>query len=64
MGFWYILSIVIGTVLYVKFTFFNKAMDFKKALSIQMPIMGLALIGFGIFMLTDKGTKLVDLFFA
>jgi hypothetical protein len=68
MGFWYFLSIAVGVALYVKFTFFNKAVDrkanWKKALSVQFPIVGLGLIGFGVFMLTPMGTKLVDLLFS
>lgn len=63
MGLWYILFIIIGIALYIKFTFFNKAMNWKKALSIQLPIIGLCLIGFGIFMLTPMGTNLIDLLF-
>lgn len=58
------LSIVAGIILYVKFTFFNKEINWKTALSIQLTIIGLLLIVFGIFMLLPVSTRLIDLLFS
>jgi hypothetical protein len=64
MGFWYLLSILVGVILYVKFTFFNKEIHWKTALSAQLPIVALLLIFFGIFMLLPMSTRLIDLLFS
>lgn len=63
MGFWYLLAIVVGIGLYVKFTFFNQQLQWKFILSIQLTIIGIALILFGIFMLTPISTRLIDILF-
>ena len=52
MGFWYLLALVVGIILYVKFTFFSKQYNWRFAISIQLPIIGIVLIGFAIFMLS------------
>ena len=64
MGFWYILSLVAGAILYVKFTFFSKKYDWKFAISIQLPIIGIALIGFAVFMLSPISNRLIDMLFS
>jgi hypothetical protein len=63
MGFWYLLAIVVGIGLYVKFTFFNQQLQWKSILSIQLTIIGMALVLFGIFMLTPISTRLIDILF-
>jgi len=63
MGFWYILLLVIGVVLYVKFIFFSKEYKWRFALSIQLTIIGLIFIMFAIFMFTPISSKLIDLIF-
>lgn len=64
MGLWYILALILGIFLYVRFTFFNKSADWRTMLSIQLPLVGLALIAFAVIMLTPLGTRLVDLLFS
>ncbi len=64
MGVWYILAFIIGIALYVKFTFYNKKYDWKFAISIQLPIIGIALICFAIFMLSPISNKLIDMLFS
>lgn len=64
MGFWYLLAIVVGVGLYVKFTFFNQHLQWKAILSVQLTIIGIALILFGIFMLTPISTRLINILFS
>lgn len=63
MGIWYILAVALGTVLYIKNTFFNKKMEWRTALSAQLALVGAGLAAFGAFMLTPAAVKLVDLLF-
>ncbi len=64
MGLWYMLAIVVGIGLYIKFTFFNQQLQWKVILSIQLTIIGIALILFGIFMLLPISTRLIDILFS
>lgn len=64
MGFWYILAFIVGSILYIKFTFFNKQMHWKVILSLQLSILGIILIVFAIFMFTPVSTRLIDLLFS
>lgn len=61
MGFWYLLPIVIGSALFVKFSFFHSQ---KRALSVQLSLLGLGLIAFGVFMFTPTSVKLIDFLFS
>jgi hypothetical protein len=63
MGFWYILALVAGIILYIKFTFFNKQYNWRFAISMQLQIIGIALFGFGIFMLLPISNRLIDILF-
>ena len=64
MGFWYLLAVVIGVFLYVKFTFFNKQLSWKSVLSVQLSVIGIGLVIFAIFMLLPVSTRLIDLLFS
>jgi type II secretory pathway component PulF len=61
MGWWYLICLIIGVVLYVKYTFFNKEYDWKRAVELQLPIIGLLLIAFALFMFSPVSTRLIDL---
>jgi uncharacterized protein (DUF983 family) len=63
MGFWYILVFIAGVILYIKFTFFSKQYNWRFAMSIQLQIIGIALIVFAIFMLSPISNRLVNLLF-
>jgi hypothetical protein len=63
MGFWYILSLIAGIILYIKFTFFSKEYNWRFAISVQLQIIGIALIGFAIFMLLPVSNRLIDILF-
>jgi hypothetical protein len=63
MGFWYILSLIAGIILYIKFTFFSKKYNWRFAISVQLQIIGLILIGFAIFMLSPVSNRLIDILF-
>ena len=63
MGFWYLIAFIVGAVLYIKFTFFNKQMRWKAILSIQLSILGIVLIAFAIFMFTPVSKRLIDILF-
>lgn len=59
MGFWYLLVLIIGIFLFVKFTFFNKGIN-NKILSIS----GVVLVLFATFMFSPFSIKLIDLLFS
>jgi len=63
MGFWYILALIAGVTLYIKFTFFSKQYNWHLAISIQLSIIGIILIGFAIFMLSPVSNRLIDILF-
>jgi len=63
MGFWYLLTLVVGIILYVKFTFFSKQYNWRFAISIQLPIIGIVLIGLPVFMFSPVSNRLVDVLF-
>ena len=64
MGFWYLLAFVIGVILYVKFTFFNKQLSWKSVLSVQISVIGIGLVIFAVFMFLPVSTRLIDLLFS
>ena len=57
-------AFIAGTFLYIKFTFFNKQMQWKAVLSIQLSILGIILIAFAIFMFTPVSNRLIDILFS
>ena len=63
MGFWYILVLIVGMALYIKFTFFSKQYKWRFAIAIQLQIIGIALIVFAIFMLLPISNRLIDVLF-
>jgi hypothetical protein len=63
MSFWYILAFVAGVFLYIKFTFFCKHYNWNFAVSMQLSILGIKLIGFAIFMLSPISNRLIDILF-
>jgi hypothetical protein len=63
MGFWYILALVAGIILYIKFTFYSKQYNWRFAISMQLQIIGIALIGFAIFMLSPISNRFIDILF-
>ncbi|WRS27079.1 hypothetical protein U6B65_12190 [Oscillospiraceae bacterium MB08-C2-2] len=64
MGVWYLLALFTGVVLYIKFTFFSKRLDWKTMLSIQLPLIGLALVAFALFMFSPASIRLIDILFS
>jgi len=64
MGLWYIFAFIIGMFLFIKFTFFNKQMQWKTVLSLQLSILGIVLIVFAIFMFTSVSKRLIDILFS
>jgi hypothetical protein len=63
MGFWYILALIAGITLYIKFTFFNKQYNWRFAISTQLQIIGIALIVFAIFMFSPISNRIIDILF-
>ena len=63
MGIWYLILLIIGVILYIKFTFFCKQYNWRFALSIQLAIIGILIIVFAIFMFLPISNKLVDIIF-
>jgi len=58
-----LVAFIVGTALYIKFTFFNKQMQWKTVLSLQLSMLGIALIAFVIFLFTPVSTRLINLLF-
>ena len=63
MGIWYLILLIIGVILHIKFTFFCKQYNWRFALSIQLAIIGILIIVFAIFMFLPISNKLVDIIF-
>ena len=63
MEFWYILALLVGTALYIKFTFFSKQYNWRFVISMQLQIIGIALIIFAVFMLAPFCSRFIDIFF-
>ena len=63
MGFWYILCLIAGVALYVKFTFFSNKYDWKYAISFQLQIIGILLFVFALFMLSPVSNRIIDILF-
>ena len=64
MGGLFLFILITGTILYVKYTFFNLHLHWRIVLSVQASVLGAALLLLDLFLLTPIATRLIDLLFS